>query len=45
MKDIFFDDEGRLWSVSETGPLRWRQSSKTLPLLFRVDLNKLKEER
>lgn len=45
MEDISFDDQGRLWSVSEAGSLRWQQWSKTFPLLFRVDLDKLKEKR
>ena len=36
------DDEGRLWSVSEAGSLRWQKWSKIFPLLFRIDPNKLK---
>ena len=42
MEDIAFDDEGRLWSVSEAGSLRWQKWSKTFPVLFRVDPGKLK---
>lgn len=45
IEDIAFDDEGRLWSVSEAGSLRWQKWSKTFPVLFRVDLSKLKENR
>jgi hypothetical protein len=42
IEDLAFDHEGRLWSVSEAGSLRWQRWSKTFPLLFRVDLSKLK---
>lgn len=45
IEDIAFDDEGRLWSVSEAGALRWQKWGKTFPLLFRVDPSKLKEKR
>lgn len=45
IEDIAFDDEGRLWSVSEAGSLRWQKWSKTFPVLFRVDLSKLKGNR
>ncbi|MEW6262828.1 MAG: hypothetical protein AB1641_07100 [Thermodesulfobacteriota bacterium] len=45
IEGIAFDDEDRLWSVSEAGSLRWRRWSKTFPVLFRVDLHKLKESR
>jgi len=42
IEDLAFDNEGRLWSVSEAGSIRWQKWSKTYPLLFRIDLNKLK---
>lgn len=45
IEDIAFDDEGSLWSVSEAGSLRWQKWSKTFPVIFRVDLNKLRENR
>jgi len=45
IEDISFADDGRLWSVSEAGSLRWRKWSQTFPILFRVDLIKLKENR
>lgn len=45
IEDIAFDDEVRLWSVSEAGSLRWQRWSKTFPVLFRVDPSKLKEIR
>ena len=45
IEDIAFDDDGRLWSVSEAGSLRWQRWSKTFPVLFRVDPSKLKENR
>jgi outer membrane protein assembly factor BamB len=42
IEDLAFDDEGRLWSVSEAGSIRLQKWAKTFPLLFRIDLNKLK---
>jgi sugar lactone lactonase YvrE len=45
VEDIGFDGAGRLWSVSEAGSLRWQKWSKTFPVLFQVDLSKLKESR
>ena len=38
--------QGITWADgSEAGSLRWQKWSKTFPLLFRVDLSKLKENR
>ena len=45
IEDLAFDDEGRLWSVSEAGSLRWQRWTKTFPVLFRVDPGKLRESR
>jgi hypothetical protein len=42
IEDLAFDDEGRVWSVSEAGSIRWQKWSRTFPLLFRIDLGKLK---
>jgi hypothetical protein len=42
IEDLAFDPEGRIWSVCEAGSLRWQRWSKTFPLLFRVDPDKLK---
>jgi hypothetical protein len=42
IEDIGFDDQGRLWSVSEAGSLRWAKWSTTFPILFQLDLSKLK---
>ncbi len=42
IEDIGFDDEGRLWSVSEAGSLRWSKWSKTFPVVFQMDVTKLK---
>jgi hypothetical protein len=42
IQDISFDDDGRLWSVSEAGCLRWSKWSKTYPLVFQMDVTKLK---
>jgi sugar lactone lactonase YvrE len=45
IEDIAFDNDDRLWSVSEAGSLRWQRWSKAFPVLFRVDPGKLKENR
>lgn len=42
IEDLAFDDTGALWSVSEAGSLRWQKWGKTFPVVFRVDLAKLK---
>ncbi len=42
IEDLAFDDAGRVWSLSEAGSLRWSKWSKTFPVLFRMDLSKLK---
>jgi hypothetical protein len=42
IEDLAFDDEGKLWSVSEAGSLRWQKWSRTFPILFRIDVGKLK---
>lgn len=41
-EDIAFDDAGRLWSVSEAGSLRWNHWGERFPLLFRLDLTRLR---
>lgn len=42
IEDIGFDEDGRLWSVSEAGSLRWSKWSITFPVIFQVDVTKLK---
>lgn len=42
IEDLAFDDEDRLWSVSEAGSIRWQKWGQTYPLLFRMDPNTLK---
>lgn len=41
-EDLEFDGEGRLWSVSEAGSRRWSKWSTTYPVVFQLDLAKLK---
>jgi hypothetical protein len=41
-EDLEFDDQGRLWSVSEAGSQRWIKWSKTYPVVFQLDLSRLK---
>jgi hypothetical protein len=42
IEDIGFDSDGKLWSVSEAGSRRWLNWSKTFPVLFQLDVSKLK---
>jgi hypothetical protein len=42
IEDLTFDQEGYLWSVSEAGSLRWLKWSQTFPVIFRMDVSKLK---
>ena len=37
VEDIAFDEEGRLWSVSEAGSRRWSHWSVSYPLVFSMD--------
>ena len=42
IEDLEFDGEGRMWSVSEAGSRRWIKWSTTYPVVFQLDLAKLK---
>ena len=42
IEDLSFDSEGRLWSVSEAGSLRWRNWGTFYPLIFSVNISLLK---
>lgn len=42
IEDLGFDPNGRLWSVSEAGSLRWSNWSETFPIVFQMDVTKLK---
>lgn len=42
IEDLGFDEQGGLWSVSEAGSLRWQKWGKTFPVVFRLDVGKLK---
>jgi hypothetical protein len=42
IEDIAFDAEGRLWSVSEAGSLRWSRWSLSYPVVFSLDLQRLR---
>ena len=41
-EDLSFDDAGMLWSVSEAGSLRWRHWETYFPLIFSLDVRRLK---
>lgn len=42
IEDLAFDPQGGLWSVSEAGSRRWLAWRQSFPLIFRIDLSKLK---
>ena len=42
IEDLSFDAQGRLWSVSEAGSLRWRRWKTYYPLIFSLDVGRLK---
>ena len=42
IEDIGFDAEGRLWSVSEAGSQRWSRWMATYPIVFQLDITRLK---
>lgn len=42
IEDLSFDEAGRLWSVSEAGSLRWRGWETYFPLIFALDVGRLK---
>jgi sugar lactone lactonase YvrE len=42
IEDASFDGHGRLWSLSEAGSKRWNGWAQFYPLLFRIDVGKLR---
>jgi hypothetical protein len=42
IEDIAFDQEGRLWAVSEAGAQRWQHWAAFHPLVLRFDVNQLR---
>ena len=42
IEDLSFDEAGMLWSVSEAGSLRWRHWETCFPLIFSLDVGRLK---
>jgi streptogramin lyase len=41
-EDIGFDADGRLWAVSEAGSKRWLSWSTFFPVVFQVDMGRLR---
>jgi hypothetical protein len=37
IEDLGFDDQGKLWAVSEAGSKRWSKWAKTYPVIFQID--------
>ena len=42
IENIVFDAEGRLWAISESGALKYRADSQYFPVIFEIDVAKLK---
>lgn len=42
VEDLSFDEAGRLWTVSEAGSIRWLSWHQFFPVLYRLDVSKLK---
>jgi hypothetical protein len=42
IEDIGFDAQGRLWAVSEAGSRRWQSWSTFFPVVFQVDMERLR---
>ena len=42
IEDLSFDEAGMLWSVSEAGSLRWRRWETYFPLVFSLDVARLR---
>jgi hypothetical protein len=42
IEDLAFAPDGRIWSVSEAGAKRWLQWETSYPLIFEIDMTKLK---
>lgn len=43
LEDLSFDGQGRLWALSEAGSRRWNDWPTFFPLVFSVDVAKLKQ--
>jgi hypothetical protein len=42
IEDLGFDPQGGLWAVSEAGSPRWRNWEASFPVVFRMDVDKLR---
>lgn len=42
IEDIGVDADGRLWAVSEAGSQRWSRWSQTFPIIFLLDISRLR---
>ena len=42
VEDLSFDNNGRLWTLSEAGSKRWLHWPTFFPVVFQVDINKLR---
>jgi hypothetical protein len=42
LEDLSFDEQGKLWAMSEAGSQRWSKWATTFPMIFQVDVTALK---
>ncbi|HUS97228.1 MAG TPA: hypothetical protein VMX97_10845 [Hyphomicrobiaceae bacterium] len=42
VEDLSFDKNGQLWTVSEAGSIRWSKWHQFFPVIYRLDVSKLK---
>ena len=42
IENISFDSEGKLWAISESGALKYRKDKQHFPVIFEIDVAKLK---
>ena len=42
IENITFDDDGKLWAISESGALKYQKDKQHFPVIFEIDVSKLK---
>jgi len=42
IENISFDADGKLWAISESGALKYRKDKQHFPVIFEIDVSKLK---
>jgi len=42
IENISFDADGKLWAISESGALKYQKDKQHFPVIFEIDVSKLK---